>query len=136
MNACRNVCGPIFLSIPARRATRRTIRPALCRSIRCPSGRRKIGPSRRSPMAEVDRPGGARGERDGDDLAALAQHGQGAVPAFETELVDVGAERFGDPQPVDRQQRLISACSAAVPSPAATSSAPTSLRSNPTACDS
>jgi hypothetical protein len=28
MNACRSVCGLIVLSSPARRATRRTIRPA------------------------------------------------------------------------------------------------------------
>ncbi len=27
MNACRKVCGPTFLVVPARRATRRTIRP-------------------------------------------------------------------------------------------------------------
>jgi hypothetical protein len=103
MNACRNVCGLIFLFSPARRATRRTIRPALCRSIRCPSGRRKIGPSRRSLMARsIAR--AVHGAWDGDQLAALTQHGQGAVPAFETEIVEVGAECFGDPQPVDRQQ--------------------------------
>lgn len=53
---------------------------------------------------QVDGTGGAWCERDYDDLAALAQHGQGAVPAFESELVDVRTERFGDPQPVDRQQ--------------------------------
>jgi hypothetical protein len=46
----------------------------------------------------------AWGERDGDDLAALTQHGQGAVTAFQAELVDVAAEGFGDPQAVDRQQ--------------------------------
>jgi hypothetical protein len=54
---------------------------------------------------EVDRPGGARRERDGDDLAALAQDGEGAVAAFDAEGVDVGAEGFGDPQAVDREQR-------------------------------
>jgi hypothetical protein len=81
---------------------------------------------------EVDGTGGARGERDGDDLAAFAQHGQGAMSAVQAELVDVGVERFGDPQPVDGQQRA-NACSGAASSPAATSSAPTSLRSNPTA---
>src|SRR5262249_58633227 len=51
MNACRRVCGLIFLSRPARRATRRTIRLAQWRSMRWPSGRRKIGPSTRSPIA-------------------------------------------------------------------------------------
>jgi hypothetical protein len=34
MNACRKVCGPTGLVIPARRAALRTIRPALCRSSR------------------------------------------------------------------------------------------------------
>jgi len=51
MNACRSVCGPTGLAIPARRATRRTIRPAPCRSRRRPSAARKTGPSMRSPMA-------------------------------------------------------------------------------------
>src|SRR5205823_1749738 len=54
--------------------------------------RRSAGPSaprpgagRSAPRAvprEVDRPGGARGERDGYDLAALAQDREGAVPAL------------------------------------------------------
>jgi len=51
MNACRSVCGPTDLLIPARRATRRTMRPARCRSRRRPSAARKTGPSVRSPMA-------------------------------------------------------------------------------------
>ena len=46
---------------------------------------------------EVDRPRGARCQRDGDDLAAVAQDGEGAVAAFNAEGVDVGAESFGDP---------------------------------------
>jgi len=54
---------------------------------------------------KVDGAGGAGCEWDGDDLAAFAQHGQGAVPALESEFVDVGAERFGEAQPVDRQER-------------------------------
>src|SRR5438270_648769 len=37
MNACRSVCGPTGLVIPARTATRRTIRAAPCRSSRCPA---------------------------------------------------------------------------------------------------
>ncbi|HEV8625790.1 MAG TPA: hypothetical protein VG034_15130 [Acidimicrobiia bacterium] len=40
-------------------------------------------------------------KREGDALAALAGHGEGAVAAFETERFDVGAERLGDPQPVE-----------------------------------
>jgi len=59
------------------------------------------------PLAdgEVDRPGGARRERDSDDLAALAQHGEGAMPPFGAERFDVGAERLRDAQPVQREQR-------------------------------
>ena len=53
---------------------------------------------------EIDRPRGAGRERDGHDLAALAQDRQGAVAAFEAELFDVGAGRFGDAQPVECQQ--------------------------------
>ena len=51
VNACLKVCGPMGLPIPARRATRRTMRPAPCRSSRRPSPLRKIGLSQRSPTA-------------------------------------------------------------------------------------
>jgi hypothetical protein len=81
------------------------------------------------PDRQVDRPRGPRGERDGDDLAALPQDRQGPVAAFETERVDISTQGFADPQPVDRQQRD-QGVPAAGPRPAATSSAPTSLRSN------
>jgi hypothetical protein len=40
---------------------------------------------------QVDRPGGARRERDGDDLAALAGDDQGAVAAFQAQVLDVRA---------------------------------------------
>jgi hypothetical protein len=49
--ACRSECGEIALSIPARFASRRTIRPAACRSKRLPSPRASSGPSLRSPTA-------------------------------------------------------------------------------------
>ena len=56
---------------------------------------RKIGPSTRSPMARSI----ARAVRGAsgmvDDLAALAQHGEGAMTALDAERLDVGAERFG-----------------------------------------
>ena len=52
--AWRRVCGEIRLVIPARRASRFTVRSAACRSIRRPSAPRKIGPVARSPMAEID----------------------------------------------------------------------------------
>jgi hypothetical protein len=51
MNAWRSVRGPTGLVIPARRAVRRTIHLAPCRSSRRPSGVRKTGPSVRPPMA-------------------------------------------------------------------------------------
>jgi hypothetical protein len=54
---------------------------------------------------EIDGPGDLRGQRHRDQLAALAQHGQGAVPAFLAQRFDVGADRLGHPQPVLRQQR-------------------------------
>jgi hypothetical protein len=54
---------------------------------------------------EIDRAGGPRCERDGDDLAALTQDRQRPVTSFDTERVDVSPQGFGDPQPVDSQQR-------------------------------
>jgi len=54
---------------------------------------------------EIDSSGGARGERDRDDLAALAQDDQGPMPSFEAEAVDVRPRRLRDPQPVQREQR-------------------------------
>jgi hypothetical protein len=53
---------------------------------------------------QVDRPGGARRERDGDDLAALAGDGQGPVPALQAQVLDVGADGLRYPQPVQGQQ--------------------------------
>jgi hypothetical protein len=54
---------------------------------------------------QVDRPGRARCQRDGDDLAALARDDQRAVPALDAQVLDVSAGGLGDPQPVERQQR-------------------------------
>jgi hypothetical protein len=53
---------------------------------------------------QVDRPCGARGEQDGEDLAALAGDDQGAVTALHAQGLDTGGGGFGDPQPVERQQ--------------------------------
>ena len=53
---------------------------------------------------EIDRPRGAGRQRDGHDLAAFAQDLQRAMAAFQAELFDVGARRFGDPQPIQCQQ--------------------------------
>jgi hypothetical protein len=54
---------------------------------------------------QVDCPGGARRQRDGDDLAVLAGDGQCPVPAFQARVLDVGTSCFGDAQPVQREQR-------------------------------
>ncbi len=53
---------------------------------------------------QVDRPGGAWRERDGDDLAALAGDHQGAVPALDAQALNAGAGRLGNPQPVQSEQ--------------------------------
>ena len=77
---------------------------------------------------QVDRPGGPRRQRDDDDLATFAGDGQRPVPALQSQMLDVGAGGLGDPQPVQRKQgyqRMLSGG----PSPAATSKAPSSLRS-------
>jgi hypothetical protein len=55
-------------------------------------------------MARVNRPGGARCERDGDDLAALAGDDQRAVAAFGAQALDVSAGRLRNPQAVQREQ--------------------------------
>ncbi len=114
MNACRSVCGLIFLSSPARRATRRTIRPALCRSMAPPVGAPEDRPINPFSDGQVDRASCAWCKRDGDQLAALTQHGQGAVPAFQAEVVDVGPSASEIRRPLIAN-RLINACSAAVP---------------------
>jgi hypothetical protein len=54
---------------------------------------------------QVDRPRGARCERDGDHHAALAGDHQGAVPTLDAQGLDVGAGGFRHAQPVERQQR-------------------------------
>jgi hypothetical protein len=60
-----------------------------------------------APFADgqVDRPRGARSERDGHYLAALAGDGQGPVTAFGAQGPDIRAGGFEDPQPVQGQQR-------------------------------
>ncbi|PWR16993.1 hypothetical protein DKT69_02600 [Micromonospora sicca] len=57
----------------------------------------------RTIEAAVDRtvhgPGQRERQRDEDDLAALATHPQDAVAVFLTEIADVRAAAFQDPQP-------------------------------------
>ena len=73
----------------------RTIRPAPRRSSRRPSAASRPAAG---PLADgqVDRPGRARRERDGDHLAALAGDGQRPVPVFQAQVLDVGAGGLGD----------------------------------------
>ena len=85
---------------------------------------------------EIDGPGGARGEGDRDDLPALPQDHERAVAAVEAKVFDVGTERFGNTQAVQRKQAKQRVVSRTPARPAATSIAPTSLRSSPTVCDS
>jgi len=54
---------------------------------------------------QVDRPGRPWRQRDGHHLAALAGDRQGPVPAFQAQVLDVGAGGLRDPQPVQREQR-------------------------------
>ena len=135
MNACRRVCGPTVLGIPARRATRRTTRAAPCRSSRCPSEPRKIGPPTRSPTAR--------------SIARAVRGASGTVTtlpplrAMTSVRCPRSTPRFSMLAPVASETRSplsasseISACSPGGPSPAATSSSPSSLRSSPVACDS
>ena len=84
---------------------------------------------------QVDGAGGARGERDGDDLAALAGDDQGAVAALQAQVLDIGARGLRDPQPVEGEQGDQRALGGR-PESAATRSAPSSLRSRAVACDS
>ena len=68
-------------------------------------GSQQDGPFTALADGQVDRPGGARGERDGDDLAALAGDHQGPVPALHAQGLNVCTSSLGDPQPVEGQQR-------------------------------
>ena len=52
---------------------------------------------------KVDRPSGTPGEGDGHDLSTLALDRERAVPAFETEPLDVRSDGFADPKAVERE---------------------------------
>ena len=123
MNACLSVCGPTGLVIPVRRTTRRTIRAAPCRSRRRPSAARKTGPSHRSPTARSI----ARAVRGASGMVTT-------LPPLRV-MVSVRCPRSRPSAsilaPVASETRRplsasreMSACSAAVPRPAATSRAP------------
>src|ERR1039457_5828326 len=88
MNACLSVCGPTFLLIPARLATRRTIRPAPCRSRRRPSAVRKIGPSQRSPVARSIARAVRGASGMGTTFAALTGGRQGTGPTLQAHSLE------------------------------------------------
>ena len=106
MKAWRRVCGPIFLASPARRATRRTILAAPCRSSRL----RSRGGEARSFAAfadgQVDRAGGPRRERDNGFPAALAGNRQGPVAALGAQSLDVRAGGLGHARPVQASSEI------------------------------
>jgi hypothetical protein len=84
---------------------------------------------------QIDRPGGVRRQRYGDDLAALRRMVRVRWPRSRP------SASMSAPNASETRSPLIansdtSACSAGPPRPAATSSAPTSVRSRPTAWDS
>jgi hypothetical protein len=116
-------------------ATLRTIRPAPCRSSRRPSPVRKMGPSQRSPVARSI----ARAVRGASGMVTT-------LPPLRV-IIRVRYPRSGPrcsmSAPVAsethspfRASSEISGCSGGGPSPAATSSAPSSLRSRAVAWDS
>jgi hypothetical protein len=105
MNACRSVCGPDWLGSPGAAGypadhPRGTV-PVLPTSI----GGKEDRSFGALADGQVDRPRGARCERDGGDLAALAGDHQSPVPALDTQCLDVGAGGLGDPHSIERQQR-------------------------------
>jgi hypothetical protein len=135
MNACRSVCGPTGLVIPARWAARRTTRAAPCRSSRRPSAARKTGPSLRSPTARSI----ARAVRGASGMVTTlpplrvmtSVRWPRSIPSASM-LAPVASETR---KPFSASSEM-GARSAGCPRPAATSSAPSSLRSSPVAWDS
>jgi len=105
MNACLSVCGPHWPGDPSAAGG-----PADDPGCAVPVQPATVsGQEYRSfaalPDGQVDRPRGTRCERDGDDLAALAGDHQYPVAALDARSLDAGASGFGDPQPIEGQQR-------------------------------
>jgi hypothetical protein len=85
------VCGPIRLSTPARFATFRTSRRRAVAVEALPVGSGEDRSVTSPADGEIDRPGGTRRQRDGDDLA---QHRQGAMSPLQTTGFDVRPRGF------------------------------------------
>lgn len=132
MKLCRSECGPIRLVMPA----------FLGQAADHPGGR--VTSETLAVVAEEDRPleplshrqiersGRPRCQRDGDGLAALAVHHQGAVPALQAELSMSAPSASEIPSPFNASSEH-RAWSCGEARPACTSKAPSSLRSRPTA---
>jgi hypothetical protein len=100
-----------------------------------PIGTEEDRPFQALADGQVDRPRGAGCQRNGDDLAALARDNKSPMPALDAQVLDAGACGSETRSPLSASSE-ISACSLGELIPEATSSAPSSLRSRPVACDS
>ena len=103
MNAARSMWG-CTSPIPARLPIEWTQRCAVRRSRRWPSWRTRIGPSPSLADGQVDGAGRTRHQRDEGGLVALADDTQHPMSPLHAHVLDVGAARLGDPQPVQAQQ--------------------------------
>jgi hypothetical protein len=104
MKACRSVCGGDGLSNPSAAGDLADDSPGAAPVQPPPVRGQEHGPVGAFADGQVDRPCGARRQRDGNDLAALSGDRQRPVPALEAQVLDVGAGRLGDSQAVQRQQ--------------------------------
>jgi hypothetical protein len=94
MNACLRVCGPDFLGDPGPAGDPADDPSGAVPVQPPPIGRQEDGTFTSLADRQVDCPGGARRERDGDDLPALAGDHQGAVPTLNPERLDIGVCSF------------------------------------------
>jgi hypothetical protein len=62
-----------------------------------PIGGQEDRPGRALTDGQIDRPGGTRRERDGDDFPALPGDHERPVAALDAQGLDVGTSGFGDP---------------------------------------
>jgi hypothetical protein len=62
-------------------------------------------PHRAFPDVQIERSTSSGCDRDGHVLAALAHDRQRPMSTLGRQVVDVRVQRFGDPQPVQREQR-------------------------------
>ena len=104
MNGCRRVRGSYVLGDPGA-AGYPADDPAGAVAVQPPrAGGEEDGYFAALADGQVDSPGRARCQRDGDDLAALAGDDHRAVAALGAEALDVSAGCLRYPQPVEREQ--------------------------------